>query len=516
VTAKRVLLLVLGVTGLSLGVGFTVAVKRAEPRLRQEVVRALEARMDAAVTLETLTVRMWPRPMIAGGGLTIRHRQRTDLPPLIVIREFSGDASWSGIFSASLNAVMLDGLEITIPPRRRQDMPDLVPGQNVGDDGERDRSRFGIANLTATNARLTILPGNPEKDPRVFDIHSLQIDNLTLQTPSRFVASITNPIPVGRIETSGSFGPWNGEEPGDTPLDGQFQFDADLGTIKGIAGALHANGAFEGILDRLAVKGTTETPDFSIPKLKAASVPLATTFQAVVDGTNGDVQLEQVDVRLGDSPLIAKGFIVGTKGVKGKRVLLDVTATRARIEDMLRLTVRTTPPMMRGALALTTSFDLPQGDADVIDKLRLGGTVTITNAHFASDAVQGKVDALSRRSSGRPQDQSVRNVPSTVKARFTLADGVLTLQNVNYDVNGAAIALHGRYELEPGQLNLEGTVRLHATVSETQTGMRHFLLKPFDAMFRKGGAGTRLAITITGSVESPKVGIDLRRSLKGK
>jgi hypothetical protein len=103
-----------------------------------------------------------------------------------------------------------------------------------------------------------------------------------------------------------------------------------------------------------------------------------------------------------------------------------------------------------------------------------------------------------------------------VKARFTLADGVLTLQNVNYDVSGAAIALHGRYELEPGQLNLEGTVRLQATVSETQTGMRHFLLKPFDAMFRKGGAGTRLAITITGSVESPKVGIDLRRSLKGK
>ncbi len=515
-TAKRVFLLVLGVIGLSLGVGLTVAVKRAEPRLRQEVVRALEARMDAAVTLETLTVRMWPRPMFAGGGLTIRHRQRSGLPPLIVIREFSGDASWSGILTASLNAVALDGLEITIPPRRRQDMPDLVPDQNVAADGEGVRSRFGIATLTAKNARLTILPGNPQKDPRVFDIHSLQIDDLTLQTPSRFVASIMNPIPVGRVETSGSFGPWNGEEPGDTPLDGQFQFDADLGTIKGIAGALHATGGFEGMLDRLAVKGTTETPDFSIPKLKAASVPLATTFQAVVDGTNGDVQLEQVDVRLGDSPLTAKGFVVGTKGVKGKRVLLDVTAAGARIEDMLRLTVRTTPPMMRGALALTTSFDLPQGDADVLDKLRLGGSVTITDARFASDSVQSKVDALSRRARGRPEDQSVHDVPSMVKAKFTLATGVLTLLSVNYEVSGAAIALHGRYELERGNLNLDGTVRLRATVSETQTGVRHFLLKPLDAMFRKGGAGTRLAITITGPVESPKVGLDLRRTLKGK
>ena len=83
-------------------------------------------------------------------------------------------------------------------------------------------------------------------------------------------------------------------------------------------------------------------------------------------------------------------------------------------------------------------------------------------------------------------------------------------------MSGAAIALHGRYELERGNLNLDGTVRLRATVSETQTGMRHFLLKPLDAMFRRGGAGTHLAITITGPVESPKVGLDLRRTLKGK
>ena len=154
--------------------------------------------------------------------------------------------------------------------------------------------------------------------------------------------------------------------------------------------------------------------------------------------------------------------------------------------------------------------------SDVLDKLRLGGSVTITDARFASDSVQGKVDALSRRGRGRPEDQSVQDVPSTVKARFMLAEGVLTLQSVNYDVRGAAIALHGRYELQRGQLNLDGTVRLHATVSQTQVGWRHFLLKPFDGMFRKGGAGTRLAITIRGPVESPKVGVDLRRTLQGK
>jgi hypothetical protein len=172
--------------------------------------------------------------------------------------------------------------------------------------------------------------------------------------------------------------------------------------------------------------------------------------------------------------------------------------------------------MMRGALRLTTSFDLPQGDADVLDKLRLGGSVTITDAHFASDSVQGKVDALSRRASGRPGDDSVRDMPSTVHARFALADGTLSLENVTYQVSGASVALHGQYALESRRLDLDGTVRLRATVSETQTGMRHFLLKPLDSLFKKGGAGTRLAISIKGTADAPQIGVDLARTLKGK
>jgi hypothetical protein len=53
-------------------------------------------------------------------------------------------------------------------------------------------------------------------------------------------------------------------------------------------------------------------------------------------------------------------------------------------------------------------------------------------------------------------------------------------------------------------------------VSQTQTGFRHFLLKPFDALFRKQGAGTRLALKVSGTVDEPKVGIDLGRTLKGR
>jgi hypothetical protein len=228
------------------------------------------------------------------------------------------------------------------------------------------------------------------------------------------------------------------------------------------------------------------------------------------------VTLDPVEATLASSTFIARGDVVGTKGVKGKRVVLEVTSENARMEDILKLTVRTTPPAMIGTVALTTSFDLPQGEPDVIDRLRLSGKVKISEAQFASDSVQGKVDQLSRRAQGRPGDSKVANVPSTIQAEFTLADGTVRLRNTSYAIDGATVRLGGAYALESGALDLAGTLLLDAALSETQTGFRHFLLKPFDAMFRKGGAGTKLAFSVTGTVEQPKFGLDLGRTLKGR
>ena len=504
-----------GAVTLVLAVAAVVAGRRAGPFLRGEIEQALGERLDSVVTLERLDVTLLPRPSITGRGLVIRHRGRTDIPPLVTVGTFRGHASWMGALARRVADVSVDGLEVTIPPRRRDDMPSLGGG---GSGAQRSTGRrdFAIDTLTATNTRLSIMPRNPEKDPRVFDIFSLEVRDLTLVSPSTFVASLTNPVPAGTIETSGSFGPWNREEPGDTPLEGRFTFDADLGTIKGIAGALDAEGQYSGPVDRIVATGNTRTPDFSIPKLKALALPLETTFRAVVDGTNGDVQLEQVDAKLAESLFIAKGFIVGTKGVKGKRILLDVTSRDARMADILSFTVRSQPPAMSGDVALTTSFDLPQGDEDVIDKLKLAGTVTIKRARFASDTVQDKVDDLSRRARGRPEDVSIDEVASDITATFTMEKGRITLQDIAYAVPGANVSMRGVYGLESGALDFAGTARLRASVSQTQTGWKHFLLKPFDPLFRKGGAGSRLAIKVSGTVDEPKFGLDFGRTLKGK
>jgi hypothetical protein len=48
------------------------------------------------------------------------------------------------------------------------------------------------------------------------------------------------------------------------------------------------------------------------------------------------------------------------------------------------------------------------------------------------------------------------------------------------------------------------------------TGVKSWLLKPFDSLFRKRGAGTRVAIKIEGTKDDPKFGVEFGRTLSGK
>ena len=133
-----------------------------------------------------------------------------------------------------------------------------------------------------------------------------------------FTATLTNPLPKGQIETKGTFGPWKKGDPGGTPLAGTYSFqNADLGTIKGIGGILSSTGEFVGELERIAVKGETHVPDFHVD-ISGQPVALDTTYEAVVDGTDGDTYLNVVNARFLQTALTAKGAVTGTKGVKGK------------------------------------------------------------------------------------------------------------------------------------------------------------------------------------------------------
>src|ERR1700716_2640455 len=218
-----------------------------------------------------------------------------------------------------------------------------------------------------------------------------------------FDADLPNPKPVGNVLSSGSFGPWQADSPRDTPVNGTYSFNhADLGTIKGIGGILSSTGKYAGTLDNIAVDGKTDTPDFRVAT-SGRSVPLHTEFHAIVDGTSGDTYLEPVKAKILTSWLVAKGSVVHTKDPKGHRVNLDVVIEKGKIEDLLKLAVRTDPPIMTGLVHLKTKFDLPPGEREVPNRLKLAGASEVSGAHFPTPKLQTKVDALSRRSQGKPK-----------------------------------------------------------------------------------------------------------------
>ena len=56
--------------------------------LKDNVIALLSDQLESEVTIETLEGRVFPRVSVSGGGVVIRHKGRTDVPPLITIDEF--------------------------------------------------------------------------------------------------------------------------------------------------------------------------------------------------------------------------------------------------------------------------------------------------------------------------------------------------------------------------------------------------------------------------------------------
>lgn len=69
--------------------------------------------------------------------------------------------------------------------------------------------------------------------------------------------------------------------------------------------------------------------------------------------------------------------------------------------------------------------------------------------------------------------------------------------------------LTGTYGLRSEQIDMQGTFRMQATLSQTQSGMKHWLLKPFDRFFEKQRAGFQLPVRITGTKDHPEFGVIL-------
>ncbi|MBT9332489.1 hypothetical protein [Paracidobacterium acidisoli] len=520
---RRVLYWVGGIVLLALIAVLIVAeilLHRAEPILKAHVVDALSQRFDSRVELERFDVSVLRGFEVTGGGLKLYPNQLDMQQPLFAVEKFSFHVHWRGLLENPLHIarVQLEGLAIQMPPKNQRKNVPHPEGNGSG----KHVSIF-VDEIQVNKASLVMRPGKPGKIPLEFDISSLTLDSIGAGQPMKFHAILVNPKPVGDINTTGYFGPFSADSPGDTPVRGSYEFrNADLSTLKGIGGILSSDGKYEGTLNHIAVDGETKTPDFRID-IANHPMPLNTTFHAVVDGTNGDTHLQPVDAWLGHSHILAKGDVVRVPGKQGHDILLDVTVTPGTIQDMLQLAVKTVPPVMTGALTMHTKLRIPPGDLAVPDKLQLNGSFRIEQVHFTNDKVQEKVDELSLRGQGRakeaeregkadkdddPDNNVAANVASDMSGDFMLDSARLMITNLNYDVPGAQIALDGIYSLDGAQFDFHGKARLQAKVSQLVTGWKSLLLKPVDPFFSKHGAGTEVPIKVTGTKSEPHFGLD--------
>lgn len=550
---RNIVLFTLGViAALSAAIGLT-ARPRLEHWLRNTVIATLEKRLDSEVELHRISIAIGPITRISGGPLTIRHRSRLDVAPLVRLEEFETTMTWRELLRRPrrVDTIVLRGLAIAIPPSPGEGQPRFpksgetssapgattagadathrvpaepaVQAQTVSVDassqaasqpGTADKTpAVIIGRITADAATLTILPREIRKLPRRFVMHRLTVRDITTTSPMSFETVLENPQPRGLIETTGTFGPWNVAMPARTPLEADYRFvDADLSTIKGIAGIVQSTGTYGGILERIEAVGTTTTPGFDL-KVGGQPMPLSTRFTVVVDGTNGNTYIQPAEAILGaHTPIRVTGGIVKAEDRRGRTVDLATTITNGRLEEVLALVVDGAPAM-RGRLGVVASLLIPPGPVPVVEKMVLDGRFTLAETTFTSPVMQAKLDELSRRAQGRPGDATITRTVSAFSGKFRMADGVIRVPAVSFEIDGANVELAGSYTVRGQGLNFDGRIRLQAGVSQMLVGKKRWLLRPFDALFRRDGA-TEFPIHIRGSVAHPVFGVDVGETVK--
>jgi len=505
----------IGISVLLVAIGLSVAgqvlIDRAAPILKGRVIETLSTKFDSKVELDGLHVSVLKGLEVSGSGLRIFAPDDVvaagATKPEISLGQFTFHASLTGLFIKPMHVgtVHVSGLTIDIPPREVRQRGAPRTNKNTG------KIKIVVDKIVCDDSRLLIETAKPGKDPKDFELKHIEMHDVGPNDPWLYEATLINAVPKGDIQANGTFGPWVTEDPGGSNIDGHYTFDhADLNTIKGIGGTLSSVGSFNGQLNKIAVDGTTKTPDFSLDTANHP-MPLETTFEAVVDGTSGDTYLNKVDAVLRKSHFTTNGQVVNVKGV-GHTIDLDVNVPSGRIEDFLQLAVKTQPAIMTGTVEMKAKIHIGPGKQRVAEKLGMKAAYTVTEIHFTNPKWEDKIDMMSLRAEGDPKDAKpgAKDVHSQMMGKFVMDKGELRFSDLEYKLPGADVRLVGAYSLDGNKFDFTGKVRTDAKISQmVASRWKSIMLKPVDPFFHKNGAGAEIPVKISGTRSEPKFGLDL-------
>jgi hypothetical protein len=484
--------------------------RQSEEVMRQVIIQALGERFRSEVELRAFHVRVFPHIQGYGEDLVLRHHGRTDVPPLIHISRLSFSISLFGLLRPAkhIHLVRLEKMVISVPPRQHGERRQEAAVAPQRDSKMKSIAPVVVDKIICDDTDIIILPKQANKTPLDWDIHNLVLYSVSQSKGSPFHGELTNAKPEGDIETHGEFGPWDAEDPGGTPVSGDYNFtNANLDPFPGIGGTLSSAGKYSGVLSEIDVTGETDTPNFSLDKV-GKPLPLHTEFSATVDGTNGDTILHSVTGTLVETVIFSSGRVVGVPG-NGHLVNIDATIPQGRIQDILSLTINSDKPLMTGPVKIEVKIIVPPGKVKALEKLILDGQFGVDVARWNSTELRDKLKSLSAKAQGKPEDVDVGSAITDLKGSFHLEKGIINFRHLTFSVQGARMDLAGTYSVVGGELDMKGHLRLEAKLSNTMTGAKSFFLKVFDPFFSKNGAGTELPVTITGTREKPVFGVSV-------
>jgi hypothetical protein len=466
------------------------------PFQQKPVVQDLEKASDSKLSVRAFHRTYFPFPGCVLEGLQFNHGSNTGTP-LITIERVIIQGSYLGIVSRRLTRITAENMHIFISPFGSGETFHTTP------------SKITIGEIVANGAVLEFASSKPDQQPLRFEIHDALLRDVGWNGALSYSVKVHNPEPPGEITASGKFGVWNINDPGQTPVSGEYKFDqADLSVFHGIAGMLSSVGKFGGVLAHIDIAGSTDTPDFEVQS-GGHRVQLTTEFSAYVDATSGDTFLKRVDAHFGRTHVVAEGSIAASPGGQGKTALIDLKASNGRIEDILRLFVKGDRPPMSGSVTLQAKTEIPPGERPFLKKVKLRGGFGVGAGSFSKPDTQESVNKLSTGASGEKNDSDPETVLIDLAGQTALEDGTARLSDLSFGVPGAVARVHGTYNLISHKIDLHGQLKVDTKISNTTSGTKAILLKVMDPLFKKRRKGEVLPVRISGTFEHPSFGLDL-------
>lgn len=465
----------------------------------REVHPLLEHTFRSKVTVKRYHRTYLPHPGYVAEGVTFYRHGDMQIPALATLDRMTVVGTWTNLIfhPHELYEIRLGGLHVRIPPPGTKARATDFNGGMVSS----SQQTIQIETIIADGTVLDFLADNGTPPLRL-QFPSLQVHNVHQGQPLSFFAGVLIPKPNGTVLASGSVGPFRTNDYGATPLSGTYSLQkADLSQTHGISGHASASGRYTGTFSGIETNGQVAIPDFRAAS--AHTVRLDAAYRVLVNGINGDIVIQDTEVRAGENLITASGSVVG----KPNQVNFNIATKDSRIQDLLKI-VEHDDPSVLGKVSFHAAVNLNNGSGKFLQRLGLKGEISLAQVSFAKPDTQHDMNAFAARVQKDPPAGSRIDPPqvtASASSQTTFHEGMAYFPDLHITLPGANAYLNGTFNLMDTRIHFTGKADLQRDISHAATGWKSALLKPVSPFFRHNDAGAIVSVAVTGTAKHPNI-----------